>query len=132
VNYLLDTHAFLWSLFEPEKLSKSATDLILSPENDISVSVVSFWEISLKYAIGKLELHRVLPDEMPYYAEQMGVSILPIDPFETSNFYKLPRRKHKDPFDRLMVWQAIQNNIILLTRDRTLGDYRSFGLKTYW
>ena len=65
MNYLLDTHTFLWTLFEPKKLSKSVSQVILSQENDIAVSVVAFWEISLKYSIGKLELYNVVPEEIP-------------------------------------------------------------------
>jgi PIN domain nuclease of toxin-antitoxin system len=132
MNYLLDTHAFLWSLFEPESLSKPATKTIVSQENNVAVSVVAFWEISLKYSIGKLELYGVEPDKIPYYAKQMDVSILPINPSEAATFYKLPRLKHKDPFDRLIIWQAIKRKFILISKDQTFRDYRKFGLKTYW
>ena len=88
--------------------------------------------ISLKYSIGKLELYHVKPDEIPYYAEQMDVRTLPIDPNEAAGFYKLPRLKHKDPFDRFMIWQAIRRKMMLITKERTFEDYHSFGLKTYW
>jgi len=54
MNLLLDTHGFLWSLFSPDKLSKEVLREIKSPDNDVAVSVVTFWEISLKYALGKL------------------------------------------------------------------------------
>ena len=132
MNYLIDTHTFLWTLFEPKKLSKSVTEVILSQENDIAVSVITFWEISLKYSIGKLELYNIGPEDIPNYAEQMDVNILSINSFKAVSFYKLPRLKHKDPFDRLIIWQAIQRNIVILSKDRTFKDYHKFGLKTYW
>ena len=132
MNYLLDTHTFLWTLFEPKKLSKSVSQVILSQENDIAVSVVAFWEISLKYSIGKLELYNVVPEEIPHYTKQMDMNILSINPLEAASFHKLPRVKHKDPFDRLIIWQVIQRKMILLTKDKTFKDYHEFGLKTYW
>ena len=132
MNYLLDTHAFLWSLFEPKRLSRAVAEAILSQENDIAVSVVSFWEISLKYSIGKLTLDKVTPDEIPSYAEQMDINVLVINSSEAASFHKLPRLKHKDPFDRLIIWQAIQRKTVLITKDGTFKDYHAFGLKTYW
>ena len=65
MKYLLDTHTFLWILFEDEQLSEKAADVIRNPENDIYVSVITYWEISLKYAIQKLELRGISPDELP-------------------------------------------------------------------
>jgi len=132
MNFLLDTHGFLWALFVPEKLSRSVTQVIKSSDNDVSVSVVTFWEISLKYALSKLELSGVEPDELPSFAEQMGLSILPISPPEAASFHKLPRLLHKDPFDRLIIWQAIQRKMTLLSKDRELREYQKFGLKTHW
>ncbi len=78
MNLLLDTHAFLWSLFSPEKLSHAAIREMKIPDNNLAVSIVSFWEISLKYALGKLELIGVKPDDLPRYAAQMHLETLPI------------------------------------------------------
>ena len=132
MNFLLDTHSFLWTLFVPEKLSRSATQKIMSSDNDVAVSVVTFWEISLKYALGKLELSGVEPDELPSFADQMGLNILPINPTEAASFHRLPRLLHKDPFDRLIIWQAIQRKMILISKDREFKEYRKFGLRTDW
>ena len=132
MNFLLDTHSFLWALFVPEKLSRSATQKIISSDNDVAVSVVAFWEISLKYALGKLELSGVEPDELPSFADQMGLSILPISPSEAASFHKLPRLLHKDPFDRFIIWQAIQRKMTLISKDREFKEYQKFGLKTHW
>jgi PIN domain nuclease of toxin-antitoxin system len=128
----LDTHSFLWALFDPEKLSESANKTIRDPENDILVSVVTFWEISLKYALGKLSLVECGPEDLPEAAQAMGLDILQIDPHDAASFHQLPRLVHKDPFDRLLIWQAIQNQMALVSRDPSFKEYRKFGLKVHW
>ena len=132
MNILLDTHVFLWSLFTPDKLSKAVIRDIKSPDNDVAVSVVTFWEISLKYALGKLELTGVNPEELPDFATQMNLEILPITAAEASTFHKLPRLTHKDPFDRIIIWQAIQRKMILVSKDRNFKTYHKSGLRTFW
>jgi PIN domain nuclease of toxin-antitoxin system len=132
MNLLLDTQGFLWSLFTPDKLSKASVREIQSPNNDVAVSVVTFWEISLKYALGKLELTGVTPEELPDFAGQMNLEILPLTAAEASSFHKLPRLSHKDPFDRIIIWQAIQRKMILVSKDRDFKAYRKFGLRTFW
>jgi len=132
MNLLLDTHGFLWSLFTPEKLSKGALRQIKSTDNDVAVSGVTFWEISLKYALGKLELTGIEPDELPDFADQMNLEIVPLTAAEASSFHKLPRLTHKDPFDRIIIWQAIQRGMTLITKDRDFGAYRNLGLRTFW
>jgi PIN domain nuclease of toxin-antitoxin system len=132
MNYLLDTHTFLWTLFSPEELSKPAAQEIMSPLHDISISVVTLWEISLKYAIGKLELQGVEPEELPESAEKTGMDIIPLSAMEAAGFHKLPRLRHKDPFDRLLIWQAIQRDMILISKDHEFDKYRKLGLKRLW
>jgi len=132
MSLLLDTHTFLWALFTPEKLSKRAAEKIKSSYNHASVSVVTFWEISLKYGIGKLELKGVGPEELPDYAHQMDLEVLSISPTEAATFHRLPRLSHRDPFDRFIIWQAIQRKMTLISKDRAFSAYREFGLKTYW
>ncbi|MFP3912182.1 MAG: type II toxin-antitoxin system VapC family toxin [Desulfobacteraceae bacterium] len=132
MKLLLDTHGFLWSLFSPEKLSQRARSEITSPENEASVSVATFWEISLKYGLGKLELSGVAPEQLPDFASQMDLAILPISPAEASSFYQLPRYSHKDPFDRIIIWQAIQRRLALISKDRDFNYYRALGLKVIW
>ena len=131
MNILLDTHVFLWSLFAPEKLSRAAVREIKSSNNDVAVSVVTFWEISLQYALGKLKLTGVKPEELPDFTGQMNIDILPITAAEASSFHKLPRLSHKDPFDRIIIWQAIQRKMTLISKDRDFETYRKFGLKLF-
>jgi PIN domain nuclease of toxin-antitoxin system len=132
VKYLLDTHVFLWTVFNPNKLSSKARKIIEDPDNHIYVSTVTYWEISLKYGLGKLILTNVLPDDLPKLSKQMHFETMNVDEHTTSTFYKLPKDIHKDPFDRLVVWQAINQKITLITRDRKLSSYKKFGLKTLW
>ena len=132
MRYLLDTHSLLWSLFSPEKLSAWARKEIGDPGNEVAVSVVTFWEISLKYALGKLGLVHMGPEELPQATEEMGLEILPLRSDEAASFHKLPRLAHKDPFDRLILWQAIHRKMTLISRDRQFTVYRKYGLKTRW
>jgi PIN domain nuclease of toxin-antitoxin system len=132
MNCLLDTHAFLWALFDRSQLSGTATSAILDSENTIYVSVITFWEISLKYNLGKLSLSNVLPEELPEYAEKSGFEILAITPSEAASFHKLPKIIHKDPFDRLIIWQCICNNINMISKDSKIAEYSKYGLKITW
>jgi PIN domain nuclease of toxin-antitoxin system len=82
----------------------------------------------LKYALGKLELTGITPDNLPEYASELDISKLELSVKEASSFYKLPK-KHKDPFDRCIIWQAINRGFTLISKDRTFDDYKEFGLK---
>lgn len=132
MSCLLDTHALLWALFDPSRLGKKATNSIRNPEVTVSVSVVSFWEISLKYATGKLELSGVMPDDFPAIVRQSGFDILPIAASDAATFHHLPRMEHKDPFDRLIIWQAISHKLTLISQDSAFDAYRKLGLKVLW
>ncbi|MBL0225418.1 MAG: type II toxin-antitoxin system VapC family toxin [Geobacteraceae bacterium] len=132
MSCLLDTHALLWSLFDPSRLGCKAAENIRNPDVTIFVSVVSFWEISLKYSTGKLELSNVTPDDFPAIVRQSGLEILPIDDADAATFHHLPRMEHKDPFDRLIIWQAISRKLQLISQDRAFVDYQKLGLKILW
>ncbi len=132
MKFLLDTHTFLWSLLDNDKLSKTASDILANPENDVMVSAITYWEVSLKYALGKLELFGLLPDELPDYTRQLGFAVLPLASEDAATFYKLPLGKHKDPFDRLIIWQAIRQRIPLISKDKNFPSYRAHGLNVIW
>lgn len=131
MRYLIDTHIFLWSLFEPEKIPHKAGAAIRSPQNSIFVSVISFWEISLKYSLGKIGLKGVSPHELPGFAATIDFEILGLSIEDAASFYRLPRVPHKDPFDRIIIWQAIQNNMILISRDEKIPEYQDTGLRIF-
>ncbi len=132
MTYLLDTHTLLWTLFEDEKLSAKAREAISNAENQIYVSVISYWEISLKYALGKLELEGITPDELPEKAKEIDIETMELSEEDAITFYKLPRLKHKDPFDRLIIWQAIRRDLPLISKDKSMEDYQPFGLVALW
>ena len=132
MSYLLDTHAFLWSIFDSKKLSKIAANTFLDPENTIHVSLISFWEISIKYSLGKISLKNITPEELPSIALSSGIEIFNLNPSDVSSFYKLPKIHNKDPFDRLIIWQSIRNDFILISKDSKMKQYKNYGLKVIW
>lgn len=130
MNFLIDTHVFLWSIFEPEKMPKKIKASILDRESGVHISIITFWEISLKFTLSKIDLKGVLPDALPTIAKNDGFEILDLTIEDVSSFYKLPKVKNKDPFDRMLAWQAINHDYILLTQDKGFADYKDYGLKT--
>jgi PIN domain nuclease of toxin-antitoxin system len=130
--YLVDSHVFLWCLFEPARLSKPAHDLFINPIEDVFVSTITFWELSLKYGIGKLDLEEVTPDVFPDAAIDAGFSIMPMESFTAASFHKLPRELHNDPFDRMLAWQAICKEYTLVSCDTALKCYEKYGLGLLW
>ena len=129
MNILLDTHFILWILTDETKISKKEKEIIENSKNSIICSSISFFEISLKYSIGKLILEKFSPEDIPDLLLNNGYDIKDISYKTFSTYYKLPNEYHKDPFDRLLIWEAIQNNYRLLTRDANIKEYESFGLK---
>ena len=133
MNYLLDTHALLWSIGQSHRLSRVAQSLIRDRSNEIKVSSVSLWEISLKYGIGKLLLGSMAPDDIPAYCENLGFRIIQLDPGDASTYHSLPRLVgHRYPFDRMLVHQCIRMRASLVTRDTRLAGYGPHGLTCIW
>ena len=74
-----------------------------------------------------------LPEQFPHLAKQLDFTMLSMDPEEAANFYQLPKiTVHKDPFDRMLIWQAISRNLVLLSKDEHFEQYSKYGLKTTW
>lgn len=132
MSYLLDTHTLLWSLFEQSRLGKKGAEVIYNPDLTVFVSVVSFWELSLKFAIGKLGLDNVTPDDFPALVRQSGFDILTLAEGDAATFHHLPRLEHKDPFDRLLIWQAISRKLTFISHDNACAAYKKHGLKVIW
>jgi PIN domain nuclease of toxin-antitoxin system len=130
MKYIIDTHIFLWLLFEPKKVPIKILKVLKDSSNRVAITSISFWEISLKYNLGKLELDGVSPDELPKMAEEMGIEIEQIAPQEMASFYKLAKnKKHKDPLDRIIIWHCISHKYLLVSMDGKFDDYEEFGLK---
>jgi PIN domain nuclease of toxin-antitoxin system len=127
--YLLDTHILLWSFFEPEKINGKIEEILEDDESDVCASQISIWEISIKYSIGKLKLGNLKPDELEPEIDDNNYRIIPIKTGDLFDFYKLPIKEHKDPFDRMIIWQCIKNGYTLLSRDTKFDEYKKYGLK---
>ncbi len=129
MKYLVDTHILVWSLFSPERFPRHLADVLKKVENRIFVSSISFWEIALKYSLNKLELEGVTPEELPEFVKKMNFELLNLSPEVAASFYHLPRIGHKDPFDRMLIWQAIRDKMVLISRDSEISAYEKYGLK---
>jgi PIN domain nuclease of toxin-antitoxin system len=132
MTYLLDTHILLWAFFETEKLTGRVKEILSSSDNKILVSSISFWEISIKVSSGKLRIGETSPSLMPNICEGAGFSILNLSASETSSFHQLTATYHKDPFDRMLIWQAICHKYTLISDDENIRKYASDGLKVVW
>lgn len=122
MRLLLDTHTFLWFLLNDPQLSTRARDLIVDPDNDIEVSPATYWEIAIKISIRKYEL----PEPYEVFIEREIVTndfrILPIEPKHTAVLTTLPFH-HRDPFDRLLIAQAMVEDIPILSVDEAFDAY---------
>lgn len=132
MKYLLDTHTFLWTVSNSKNLSKKALEAIQNPLNDIYVSAVTFWEISIKTRIKRLDLDTLKPEELISLAERMDFTMLSLTPEEAISYHELEEDTHHDPFDRMLIWQAISRDIGLISKDQELKKFNPFGLKLLW
>jgi len=131
--YLLDTHTFIWSTLESNKLSKKSKEIIFNKNNEIFVSTVSFWEISLKTGMKKFSFGNINIKDFPKYAQKMDFTIIDLQENESITFHELPpKENHKDPFDRMLIWQAITKNLTLISKDELFEQYKKDGLKLIW
>ena len=125
MKYLLDTHVLLWSLLETGKLSKKARDILESKKNEILVSSLSLWEVSLKVSLGKMDFENLEVEDLPGTIEKMGYGIITLEPGEAAKYKNLPSRAdHKDPFDRMLIWQAITRDLVLVSKDKKVREDR--------
>jgi PIN domain nuclease of toxin-antitoxin system len=130
-DYLLNTHSFLWAIFQPEQLGLQYVSVLENSDNNIFVSNITFWEISLKYALGKLTLG-CKPNDLVKVADEMGLIKISISSEAAALFYQLPKVAHKDLFDRMLIWQAISRNLILISKGSQFNLYHQYGLQAIW
>ncbi|MBU2515260.1 type II toxin-antitoxin system VapC family toxin [bacterium] len=121
-HFLIDTHCWLWWHINPEKLSSRVFRLIENGDSDISFSVVSAWEIVIKHNLQKLELPFPPLKYIPKKLEMSYMDVLPVQLSHALQVQKLPDY-HKDPFDRLLIAQAISEKFVLITDDSQIGRY---------
>jgi PIN domain nuclease of toxin-antitoxin system len=126
---LLDTHYMLWTLANTKKLSPRIRAAIVNPDNQVVISAVSFWEVSLKSSLGKLSLTGFSPVDLPEACRQMGFEIKTLSPEDASTYHLLKSTHHKDPFDRMLIWQAMRNDYTFVSADKQVKKYATEGLK---
>jgi len=130
---LLDTHTLIWTILQTNNLSKKGREIISDRNNEICISTVSFWEISLKTKLNKFSFKNININDFPQYVKNMGFTIIDMQENETITFHELPLKKnHKDPFDRMLIWQAITRNMTMISKDESFEQYKKDGLKLIW
>ena len=131
--YLLDTHTLIWTILQTNNLSKKSKEIISDRSNEICVSTVSFWEISLKIRIKKILFENININDFPKHTKNMGFTIIDMQEKESITFHELPlKNNHKDPFDRMLIWQAITRNMTMISKDESFNQYKRDGLKLIW
>jgi PIN domain nuclease of toxin-antitoxin system len=128
VRLLLDTHAMYWYIEGDPQLSATAQTLIQDASNEVLVSPASYWEIAIKISIGKWQLNRPYQEFLDIGLNQYGFQTLPILPAHTAGLIGLPFH-HKDPFDRLLVAQAMVERVAVISSDPQLDAY---GVSRIW
>jgi PIN domain nuclease of toxin-antitoxin system len=122
MRLLLDTHTFLWFIQGSQNLSETARDLIEDQENQKLLSIASLWEISIKVSIGKLNVGMAIAELVSREVYGNGFEVLAIQANHLDELTKLVFH-HKDPFDRLIIAQALAERMPVLTRDEAFGRY---------
>jgi PIN domain nuclease of toxin-antitoxin system len=122
VKALLDTHAFLWWIDDDHRLSPTARSWIENGQNEVLFSVVSAWEIVVKHALGRLGLDGTISELIPDQIERNAFQVLPLHLRHALRLSSLPDL-HRDPFDRMLVAQAQEERIPILSGDRELSRY---------
>lgn len=122
MNYLLDTHVFLWLDHNPKRLSEQVKTICADGENKLFLSIVSVWEIQIKVQLGKLATPTTLSEIIDKQFSTNQIELLNIDLKHVFGLSTLAPH-HKDPFDRLLIVQAIEEQLALLTDDSVIKRY---------
>lgn len=127
MDLLLDTCVFIW-WDSGGSLSAKAVAALAEPVNRLYLSHASLWEMQLKHDKGKLNLRRPLPELIRDQASQNGLGLLAIEPDDIFALGRLPSH-HADPFDRLIIAQAMRRGMTIVTHD---GEFRRYGVPVFW
>jgi PIN domain nuclease of toxin-antitoxin system len=122
VRALLDTHTFLWWITDDQRLSLRAREIIADGRNDLLFSAASGWEIAIKAGLGRLEVPDNLDRFMTEQLSRNAIQVLPVYLSHALRVYTLPDY-HRDPFDRLLVSQAVLEKLALLSADPQIARY---------
>lgn len=132
MRLLVDTHVFLWAYSESARLPTGIRNIMADPDNELFVSAVTFWEIAIKVSVGKLTPVGDHPARLIELAESMGMKAIPLLPNEAATYVNLIEDTHFDPFDRMLIWQAISQKLTLVSGDAEFSRFKKDGLKLLW
>jgi PIN domain nuclease of toxin-antitoxin system len=121
MRLLLDTHVFLWFIVGDPRII-AHEQALRDPANEVFLSVVSIWEVTVNHALGRLSLPASPAAYLPEQRQRHAIASLPLDELSVSHLATLPDL-HRDPFDRMLICQALANGLILVTADRTVSQY---------
>jgi PIN domain nuclease of toxin-antitoxin system len=127
MRLLLDTHVLLWALADDARLSRRARDLIADPDNEVWVSAVSVWEVSIKHALGRGDMP-LSGAQAVEFCQRAAYAWLAISPAHAAATEALPRH-HADPFDRMLVAQALWEPLRLVTHDDAVASYSDTAIR---
>ena len=119
MKILLDTHILIWALTNHPLLPEKAKKIIMDSNNEIYYSIVSLWEIEIKHLTNPKNL-AVSSKVISAVAEVSGYTLIPLSPL---SIYRLPEPRHKDPFDKILICQAMTEEMVFLTHDSLISDY---------
>ena len=122
MKYLLDTHIFLWLNNSPEKLSKTALDICSNFESELYLSYVTPWEVQIKTQLGNLKIKQPIRKMIKVQQEENNMQLLSIQLNHIENLNNLPQI-HRDPFDRLLIAQALSEELTLISADKKIKQY---------
>lgn len=128
MRFLLDSHALIWWFAEDARLSRSARQAISAADNDVFVSAASAWEIVTKHRLGKLKQVELLARQFLSTIRSEGLTDLPISVAHGALAGNLPG-PHKDPFDRMLIAQALIENLVLISNETA---FDAFGVRRIW
>jgi PIN domain nuclease of toxin-antitoxin system len=129
MKILLDTHIFIWLIDEDNRLDSLWREEIKNPQNQIFLSVASVWECVIKYQIGKLNFPQSPDIYLPQKRKEYLIKSLPINEESLSHLRQLPLL-HKDPFDRLLISQSLQDDLTIMTEDNAILAYPNLNIFT--
>ncbi|MDP3031316.1 MAG: type II toxin-antitoxin system VapC family toxin [Rhodocyclaceae bacterium] len=121
MNLLLDTHVALWAITDSPRLPKKALELIKSPKSSVWISAATIWEIAIKHSLGRGDMPVSSQDALRYFRDS-GYGFLPVEPEHAAAVEDLPAH-HADPFDRILVAQALVEPMRLITHDAMVARY---------
>jgi len=128
VKFIADTHAFIWFITDSSQLSAKSKALLESPENERLLSTASIWEIAIKASLGKLSFKRPLEQLLPEQIALNYFQVLDVSLPHALRIASLPML-HRDPFDRMLIAQALTENLPILSSDNALDAY---GIQRIW